>query len=183
MIVGEALSTVLPVPVLDVTPVPPLATLNVPVVPAIIGKDKQLDILPDEGVPNTGVINVGEVESTVLPVPVELVTPVPPLATDNVPVVPPTIGKPVAFVNTPELGVPKAGVIKVADVTLTISPVPELAIDIKLLPPSTPNTVEAVDDVNTGATANVAIPEAVIVEQIKPPISTRALAPSSSLNM
>jgi hypothetical protein len=39
------------------------------------------------GVPKTGVTNVGLVESTLLPEPVLLVTPVPPDATGKVPVV------------------------------------------------------------------------------------------------
>ena len=47
-----------------------------------------------------GVVKTGLVDNTTLPVPVELVTPVPPLATDKVPVVPATIGKPVALVST-----------------------------------------------------------------------------------
>ena len=41
--------------------------------------------MPDVGVPSTGVTSVGLVESTTEPVPVEVVTPVPPLATFNVP--------------------------------------------------------------------------------------------------
>jgi hypothetical protein len=41
--------------------------------------------LPEVGVPSNGVTNVGLVESTTEPVPVEAVTPVPPLATGNVP--------------------------------------------------------------------------------------------------
>jgi hypothetical protein len=39
----------------------------------------------DVGVPKIGVTNVGLVDKTVLPVPVLVVTPVPPLATGNVP--------------------------------------------------------------------------------------------------
>ena len=39
----------------------------------------------EEGVPNAGVTNVGLVFKTTLPVPVFVVTPVPPLATFNVP--------------------------------------------------------------------------------------------------
>jgi hypothetical protein len=49
--------------------------------------------------PMFGVTSVGDVESTTFPVPVLAVTPVPPLATDRVPVVPATIGNPVAFVS------------------------------------------------------------------------------------
>ena len=48
----------------------------------------QLARLPDCGVPKMGVVNVGLVESTTLPEPVEVVTPVPPLATGKVPVTP-----------------------------------------------------------------------------------------------
>jgi len=40
--------------------------------------------LPDCGVPKIGVTNVGEVDNTTLPVPVDVVTPVPPLATASV---------------------------------------------------------------------------------------------------
>lgn len=63
-----------------------------------------------EGVPSAGDTKVGLLDSTALPVPVDVVTPVPPLATGNVPTVPPSIGRPVALVNTPLDGVPKAGV-------------------------------------------------------------------------
>jgi len=49
---------------------------------------EQLDKLPEVGVPSSGVVNVGLVDNTTLPVPVEVVTPVPPLATGSVPVTP-----------------------------------------------------------------------------------------------
>lgn len=42
--------------------------------------------LPEVGVPRIGVTSVGLVERTLLPEPVEVVTPVPPLATGKVPV-------------------------------------------------------------------------------------------------
>ncbi len=45
----------------------------------------QFDSVPLEGVPRIGVTKVGLVLSTVLPEPVDVVTPVPPLATANVP--------------------------------------------------------------------------------------------------
>lgn len=45
----------------------------------------QLARLPLVGVPRIGVTSVGLVESTLLPEPVEVVTPVPPLATFRVP--------------------------------------------------------------------------------------------------
>jgi hypothetical protein len=49
---------------------------------------------------------------------------VPPLAIGNVPVTPVVSGKPVAFVNTTALGVPKAGVVKVGEVDNTTLPEP-----------------------------------------------------------
>lgn len=83
--------------------------------------------------PNTGVIRVGEVPNTLAPLPVEVVTPVPPLATGSVPLIfvvkeqyavavefvpplamgrvpvtPVVIGRPVQLVSVPLEGVPKA---------------------------------------------------------------------------
>ena len=66
-----------------------------------------------EGVPKAGVTKVGEVDNTVLPVPVAVVTPVPPFATGKVPVTPVVKGNPVRFVATPEVGVPSAGAVSV----------------------------------------------------------------------
>lgn len=57
--VGLADSTTEPVPVDDVTPVPPLATGSVPVTPVVIGRPVQLVNVPDAGVPNTGAVIVG----------------------------------------------------------------------------------------------------------------------------
>jgi hypothetical protein len=97
--------------------------------------------------PNTGVTRVGLVASTTEPVPVSsvraaarfaldgvprnvatpvpsAVIPVPPLATGRVPVTPVVKGKPVAFVSTPDAGVPSTGVTKVGDVANTKEPVP-----------------------------------------------------------
>ena len=106
--VGEFDSTTFVVPVLVVTPVPPLATGNVPVTPVVKGNPVPLVNTTADGVPNAGVVNTGLVDNTTLPVPVEVVTPVPPLATESVPVVPATIGNPVALVKVPEDGVPNA---------------------------------------------------------------------------
>lgn len=92
--------------VMDVAPVPPLLTGNVPVVPPSIGSPVVFVNVPEEGVPSAGVTNVGLVERTTSPVPVDDVTPVPPRAAERVPVVPATIGRPVAFVSVPEDGVP-----------------------------------------------------------------------------
>lgn len=104
--VGLVDNTLLPDPVLAVTPVPPLATGSVPVTPVVKGKPVALVKTPDAGVPsagvtsvglvNVGLVSVGLLASTTLPVPVDDVTPVPPRATVRVPVVPATIGNPVA---------------------------------------------------------------------------------------
>jgi hypothetical protein len=74
----------LPEPVEVVTPVPPLATAKVPVAFAT-GILVQFVRAPDCGVPSIGVTKVGLVESTLAPEPVDVVTPVPPLATAKVP--------------------------------------------------------------------------------------------------
>lgn len=71
-----------------------------------------------EGVPKLGVTNVGLLDNTTLPVPVEAVTPVPPLATGNVPVTPVVRGRPVTLVITPLVGVPSAGVTSVGLVSV-----------------------------------------------------------------
>jgi hypothetical protein len=76
------------------------------------------------GVPKIGVTSVGLVDNTLLPEPVEVVTPVPPFKTGKVPVTPVDKGKPVRFVATPLAGVPKAGVTNVGDVAKTKEPVP-----------------------------------------------------------
>jgi hypothetical protein len=49
------------------------------------------------------------------------VAPVPPLATGRVPVTPVVKGSPVAFVITPDAGVPKAGVTKVGEVNVPVA--------------------------------------------------------------
>lgn len=108
--VGLADRTTLVVPVDAVTPVPPFATGKVPVTPVVIGKPVQLVKTPAEGVPMFGVVNAGLVDRTLFPEPVELVTPVPPLATGRVPVTPVVIGRPVQLVRTPAEGVPMFGV-------------------------------------------------------------------------
>ena len=54
----------------------------------------------------------------------KVVAPVPPLATVRVPVVPPSIGKPVALVKVRVEGVPRLGVTRIGEVARTTSPVP-----------------------------------------------------------
>ena len=66
-------------------PVPPLATGNKPTTPVVNGNPVALVNVTEVGVPRTGVTSVGDVERTTEPEPVEVVTPVPPLATANVP--------------------------------------------------------------------------------------------------
>jgi hypothetical protein len=94
--VGEVANTKEPVPVSSVTAEIRLADDGVPkkvatpvpkpLTPVEIGRPVKLVATPEAGVPNAGVTNVGEFDNTTLPVPVELVTPVPPLATGRVPV-------------------------------------------------------------------------------------------------
>ena len=68
-----------------VWPVPPLRIGSVPVTPLESGKPVALVRTSAVGVPSAGVTSVGDVERTVEPVPVDVVTPVPPLATASVP--------------------------------------------------------------------------------------------------
>jgi len=82
--VGLVARTFAPEPVEVVTPVPPFATGRVPVTPVVSGKPVALVKVPDVGVPKIGVTSVGVVFNTTEPVPVEVVTPVPPLAVGNV---------------------------------------------------------------------------------------------------
>jgi hypothetical protein len=129
--------------------VPPFAIGRVPVTPVERGKPVALVSVALVGVPKTGVTNVGLMDKTVEPDPVEVVVPVPPLATGNVPVtfvakftkvvdvvpVPPlAIGKvpvtpvergsPVALVSVTDVGVPKIGVTNVGLVDRTVEPEP-----------------------------------------------------------
>ena len=100
--------------------VPPFAIGNVPVTPVVNGKPVRLVATPDVGVPSSGVTRVGDVLRTVLPVPVLVVTPVPPFNTGKA--VP---DKPIA--NVPELVIGEPEMLKnagtVAD-TLVTDPEP-----------------------------------------------------------
>ena len=86
--------------------VPPLAIGRVPVTPVVNGRPVALVRMALAGVPRAGVTSVGLVDKTTLPVPVEVVTPVPPCATVtvaacliNLPVVPSTAAR---FVQSAE---------------------------------------------------------------------------------
>jgi hypothetical protein len=57
------------------------------VTPVVNGNPVPFVRVTDVGVPKIGVTNVGLVDSTLFPVPVLVVTPVPPEATGKVPVV------------------------------------------------------------------------------------------------
>ena len=69
-----------------VVPVPPLVIGNVPVTPVDRGRPVAFVSVAAEGVPKLGVVSAGDVDSTTDPEPVDVVTPVPPFATGNVPV-------------------------------------------------------------------------------------------------
>jgi hypothetical protein len=87
-----------------------------------------------DGVPRAGVTRVGLVANTKEPVPVSSVTAEIRLADDGVakkvatpvpkPLTPVEIGRPVAFVKTAELGVPRVGVTSVGEFDNTTLPVP-----------------------------------------------------------
>ena len=60
--------------------------------------------------PRVGVVRLGDVERTTEPEPVDVVAPVPPLATGRVPVTPVLSGRPVPCVRVTLEGVPRLGV-------------------------------------------------------------------------
>jgi hypothetical protein len=141
---GEVANTNAPVPVSSVTADAKLADEGVakkvatlaakPDTPVEIGSPVQLVRVPDVGVPNNGVVRVGDVANTKRPVPVSSVTADNKLADDGVakkvatlaakPETPVEIGRPVQLVRVPEVGVPNNGVVRVGDVANTKSPVP-----------------------------------------------------------
>jgi hypothetical protein len=155
--VGDVDKTLLPDPVDVVTPVPPFATGKVPVTPVDRGKPVAFVKVPEVGVPKMGVTKVGDVDRTLLPEPVEVVTPVPPFATGKVPVTPVDKGKPVPLVKVTDVGVPKTGVTKVGDVDNTLLPDPVLVMLTTFLLASNANAVETVnpDNVTAPDAANV----------------------------
>jgi len=90
----------------------------------------------------------------VLPV---LSTPVPPFAPGNVPVTPVLNGNPVAFVNTPDVGVPNAGVVNVGLVKLLLV---KVSIPSKVAKvPVTPGKVIVVPVPAAAGATTVAVPE------------------------
>lgn len=142
--VGDVPKTNAPLPVSFVTAAARLALDGVakkvatpaasPLTPEPIGNPVQLVNVPDVGVPKIGVTNVGEVANTSDPLPVSSVIALAKLALDGVvrnvatpvprPLTPLLIGRPVQFVNVPDVGVPNKGVTKVGDVPKTNAPFP-----------------------------------------------------------
>ena len=108
-----------------------------PVTPVVKGRPVALVRMPDDGVPSAGVTKVGDVANTSEPDPVSSVTAAARLALVGVaknvatpvprPDTPVEIGRPVAFVSVPEVGVPRMGVTSVGDVANTTLPVPVVA--------------------------------------------------------
>ena len=113
-----------------------MATGSVPVTPVVSGKPVALVKVADAGVPRAGVTSVGDVDRTTFPEPVEVVTPVPPLATAKVPASvmvpaevmgPPDVVKPVVPPETAtEVTVPLTVEAKVPP--LKLSPVPTVTL-------------------------------------------------------
>ncbi len=156
VMVGLVPNTLAPEPVLVVTPVPPLETPSVPVIPVANGRPVQLVSVPEVGVPNNGVTKVGLVLNTLAPDPVEVVTPVPPLETPSVPVIPVDKGRPVQLVSVPDVGIPNIGVTSVGLVARTTEPVP-VAVVTPVPPDVTGNalTNDASVAANNGVTTEV----------------------------
>jgi hypothetical protein len=142
--VGVLANTLAPLPVSSVKANAKLADEGVaknaatlaakPDTPVEIGRPVQLVRVPEVGVPNNGVVRVGEVANTKRPVPVSSVTADNKLAEDGVaknvatpvakPETPLEIGRPVQLVRVPEPGVPNTGDMKVGVLLNTKRPVP-----------------------------------------------------------
>ena len=182
-------ATPLPAPPLCVTVLEVVRVVNAPVVAVVApivplmlmeAVPVRLVTVPLLGVPSAGVTRVGEVFSTTEPVPVDVVTPVPPLATGKVPVTPVVNGKPVALVSVTDCGVPKIGVTNVGEV-------PRLVKD----EPVTPDASVAPVKVPAGATTTAVVmlvvkPFAFIVttgmavlEPVTPAVATVASVPAA----
>jgi hypothetical protein len=146
--VGLVAKTNEPVPVSSVTAEIRLALDGVarkvatpvprPETPVLIGKPVALVKVPLVGVPRIGVTRVGEVANTKEPEPVSSVIAEAKLALEGVakrvatlvpkPLTPVEIGRPVAFVKTAALGVPRAGVTNVGEFDNTTFVVPVLVV-------------------------------------------------------
>ena len=106
---GELAKTKEPVPVSSVTAAARFAELGVarnvatpaprPEMPVATGSPVALVKVAAEGVPRFGVVSAGLFDRTTEPVPVDVVTPVPPLATPSVPAI---VSVPEAVIGPPE---------------------------------------------------------------------------------
>jgi len=172
--VGEVAKTRLPLPVSSVTAVIKFALDGVaknvatpaasPLTPELIGWPVAFVSVADVGVPSIGVVSVGDVAKTNAPVPVSSVTALMRFALDGVvrnvatpaasPLTPELIGRPVALVNVPEVGVPSNGVTNVGDVANTRLPVPVSS----LITPASAAEVVAAKDARVLATVVIALP-------------------------
>jgi hypothetical protein len=166
---GLVIVTVTPIPVpAAVTPAP------VPDTPVEIGRPVQLVKVPEVGVPNNGVVRVGEVANTKSPLPVSSVTAVIKLADEGVaknaatpaakPETPVEIGKPVQLVKVPEVGVPNNGVVSVGEVANTKAPLP-VSSDIT---PSNSADVVAACTLNLSVVTTSVLLVGIVVELIVP---------------
>jgi len=146
--VGEVANTAAPLPVSSVKAAAKFALLGVakkvatpvpnPDTPVLIGKPVAFVKVPLVGVPRMGVTRVGDVANTKAPDPVSSVIAEAKLALEGVakrvatpvpkPLTPVEIGRPVAFVKTAELGVPRAGVTSVGEFDNTTLVVPVLVV-------------------------------------------------------
>jgi hypothetical protein len=142
-----------------INPVPPLVTGKVPETPVVNGNPVQLINVPEVGVPKIGVINVGDVFSTFDPVPVDVITPVPPFAIGKVPAtwvvkltplnVPPKVKLP-AVVTTPLNVIPLTVPPPPTEVTVPDPPPPVAGADTQFVPvdvktlPTVPGLVKPV---------------------------------------
>ena len=86
----EPVSSVIDVAKFELDGVPKKVATPVPkpLTPVEIGKPVPFVSVIKDGIPKAGVVKVGLLDKTTLPVPVELVTPVPPFAIGSVPVTP-----------------------------------------------------------------------------------------------
>ena len=99
------------------TPEFKLVTGKFPVTPVVSGSPVAFVKTAAEGVPSAGVVSVGDAERTTEPLPVDVVTPVPPFAMASVP--------PSVIVPDPVIGPPLVVRPVVPPLTLTLVTVPD----------------------------------------------------------
>lgn len=143
-----------------VSPVPPLATGNVPVT--------SLDRLT--------LLAVKAEVPFPFKTPVRVVAPLPPRFTGSVLIVPPSIGRPVALVRVRALGVPKFGVVRVGDVASTLLPVPVFVTLAMFLLASKANAVLAVKPESVAVLLAVNVVKAP-VDALLAPMGVPSIAP------